>query len=166
MKKWLIALAVLVMAAVGGWYWASPWWTVQSMKDAAEARDVNALSRNVDYDSLRTSLKAQLRARMQSGGRDEGLLGTLVAGGIADRLVDIALTPDGMRVIFAAAPLAAEPTQRGTVRLKASDMVMRRDGVDRFRLVRKDGKGGALIFRLRGATWMLTDIELPEQGLN
>ncbi|RYE02510.1 MAG: DUF2939 domain-containing protein [Sphingomonadales bacterium] len=165
MKRILIALALLAALAAGGWYWASPWWTVQSMKDAAEARDVDSLSRHIDYDSLRASLKAQLRARMESGRRDEGLLGTLVAGGIAERLVDVALTPEGMRVIFAAAPLAAEPA-RGTVKLKASDMVMRRDGIDRFRLVRKDGKGGALIFRLKGAGWMLTDIELPEQGLN
>ncbi|WP_066795342.1 DUF2939 domain-containing protein [Sphingomonas soli] len=164
MKRILIAVALLAALAGGGWYWASPWWTVQTMKDAAEARDVDALSRRVDYESLRASLKAQLRARVENGRRDDGVLEALVAGGIADRLVDAALTPEAMRVIFAAAPLAAQPA-RGAVKLKASDMEMRRDGIDRFRLVRKDGKSGALIFRLRGMRWMLTGIELPAQGV-
>jgi hypothetical protein len=165
MKRILIALALIVAVGAGGWYWASPWWTLQSMKEAAEARDVTALSRHVDYDTLRENMKRRLRERMQSGVQDKGVLGTLVAGGIADQLVDIAITPEGMRVIFAAAPLAAEP-EPGRVKLKASDLVVKRDGIDRFRMVRKDGKPGALIFHLRGASWMLTDIELPPQGLN
>ena len=165
MKRILIALALIAMVAAGGWYWASPWWTLQSMKDAAEARDVNALSRHVDYPALRENVKRRLRARMESGVRDDGVLAKLVAGGIAERLVDIAVTPEGMRVIFAAAPLAAEP-EPGRVKLKASDLVIRRDGIDRFRMVRSDGKPGALIFRLKGASWMLSDIELPPQGLN
>lgn len=68
-------------------------------------------------------------------------------------------------MIFAAAPLAAEP-ERGRVRLKASDMEVKRDGIGGFRMVRKDGKPGALIFRLKGVGWLLTDIELPPQGLD
>jgi len=165
MKRILIALALIAAVAAGGWYWVSPWWAVQSMKDAAEARDVDALSRHIDYTALRENMKHRLRERMDSGARDAGVLGGLVASGLAERLVDIALTPEGMRVIFAAAPLAAEP-EPGKVRLKASDMMMKRDGIDRFRMVRRDGKPGALIFRLRGASWMLTDIELPEKGLS
>lgn len=165
MKRFLIALALIAALAAGGWYWASPWWAVQSMKDAAEARDVDALSRHIDYSALRENMKRRLRERMDNGARDGGMLGGLVASGIAERLVDIALTPEGMRVIFAAAPLAAE-SERGRVKLKASDMEIKRDGIDRFRMVRRDGKPGALIFRLRGASWMLTDIELPPQGLN
>ncbi|RYY47297.1 MAG: DUF2939 domain-containing protein [Sphingomonadales bacterium] len=165
MKRILIALALIAAVAAGGWYWASPWWTLQSMKNAAEARDIDALSRHVDYPVLRENVKRQLRARMESGVQDRGVLGKLVAGGIAEQLVDIAITPEGMRIIFAAAPLAAEPA-RGRVKLKASDMTVRRDGIGSFRMVRKDGKPGALIFRLKGAGWMLTDIELPPQGLD
>ncbi|RYY23783.1 MAG: DUF2939 domain-containing protein [Sphingomonadales bacterium] len=163
MKRILIALALIVVAAAGGWYWASPWWTLQSMRNAAEARDVTALSRHVDYPVLRENLKRRLRARMESGG--SGVLGGLVSRGLADQLVDIALTPQGLSVIFAAAPLAADP-EPGRVQLKASEMVVERDGIGRFRMVRKDGKPGALIFRLSGPSWLLSDIELPEKGLN
>ena len=165
MKRLLIGLALVAAVAAGGWYWASPWWTLQSMKNAAEARDVDALSRHVDYPVLRANVKRQLRERMERGVQDSGVFGKLVAGGLAEQLVDIAITPEGMRVIFAAAPLAAEP-ERGKVKLKASDMTVKRDGIDRFRMVRKDGKPGALIFRLKGAGWVLTDIELSPQGLN
>lgn len=84
MKRILIALALIAVIAAGGWYWASPWWTLQSMKNAAEARDVDALSRHVDYPMLRENMKRQLRARMESGVRDSGVLGKLVAGGIAE----------------------------------------------------------------------------------
>lgn len=160
MKRVLIALALIAAIGGAGWYWGSPVWTLRSMKDAAERRDVDALSRNVDYAALRESMKRQLRARAVDAAGEMGVLGSLVNAGVADRLVDLALTPEGMRAIFAAAPLAS--TQRpGAIKLNANDMVTRRDGIGRFRLVRKDGKGGALIFRLRGATWMLTDVELP-----
>lgn len=164
MKRILIALLLIAALLAGGWYWGSPWWTLQSMKEAAEARDIDTLSRHVDYTALRDSMKRRLRARMDSGVRDEGVLGALVAGGLADRLVDIALTPEGMRLIFAAAPLAGE-ARPGTVKLKADDMMMHRDGPGQFRLVRRDGKPGALIFKLKGATWMLSDIELPPETL-
>ncbi|MES2988566.1 MAG: DUF2939 domain-containing protein [Pseudomonadota bacterium] len=164
MKRILIGLALLAVVLAGGWYWGSPWWTLQSMKNAAEARDTDALSRNVDYTSLRASIKKQLRERMESGVRDAGVLGTLVAGGLADRLVDVALTPEGIRVIFATAPLASE-ARPGGIRLKANDMTMRREGLSQFRMVRRDGKGGALIFRLKGATWMLSDVELPAETM-
>jgi hypothetical protein len=156
----LIAALVLIVAAGGAWYWASPWWTVRSMKQAAEARDVDALSRNVDYPAVREGLKRQFRAR--SGG-DGGVLGALIAGGVADRVVDLALTPEGMRAIFAAAPVARTP-RPGAVKLNANEMVMRRDGLTQFRMVQQGGKGGALVFRLRGATWMLSDVELPADG--
>ena len=160
----LIALAALVVAAGAGWYWGSPWWTLRSMKQAAEARDIDSLSRNVDYTALRKGMKRELRARMETPNADQGVLGALVAGGIADRLVDLALTPEGVRAVFAAAPLASNP-RPGAVKLNANDLVMHRDGFGQFRMVRSDGKRGALIFRLRGATWMLSDVELPPESL-
>jgi hypothetical protein len=160
MKRWLVALAILIVALAGAWAWGSPYLTLWQMKKAAEARDVDALSAHIDYPALRTSVKQQLRKRMR--GQDIGWLGPLVRGGIADTLVDASLTPDGMRVIFAAAPLAGAARPRA-IGLNASEMKMRRDAIDRFRLVRTDGRSGELVFRLRGVTWMLSDIRVPEE---
>lgn len=158
-RNLLIALAVLLVAAGAGWYWASPWWTVRSMQQAADARDVEALSRHVDYAALRQGLKRQLRGRTG----DDGVLGALIGAGIADRVVDLALTPEGLRAIFVTAPLASDASP-SAVKLSANEMALHRDGFGQFRLVRGGGKGGALVFRLRGATWMLSDIELPPEA--
>ena len=158
-----IALAAFIVVAGAGWYWASPWWTVRSMKQAADARDVASLSRNIDYTALRSGMKRELRARVAEDGGDQGVLGALISGGIADRVVDLALTPEGMRAVFATAPMAST-ARPGAAKLNANEMAVRRDGFGQFRLVRSDGKRGALIFRLRGATWMLSDVELPAEG--
>lgn len=162
MKRWLIALLVLVLLAAGGWAWGSPYLTLWQMKRAAEARDVDALAGHVDFPAVRESVKAQLATRMRGGTEDQGVLGALVRAGIADTVVDAAVSREGMRVIFAAAPLA-ETSRPSTIKLKASEMRYRRDAFDRFRLYRSDG--AALVFRLRGTTWLLTDIRLPPDPL-
>lgn len=160
MKRLWLAVTALLIIGAGTWYWASPWWTLSSMQEAAQARDVGTLSRYVDFDAVRQSLKRQFREQGQEGEGSKSVLGSLVRGGVAERLVDLAVTPDAMRLIFAAAPLA-EDNPSGPIRLKASDMRIRRSGLTSFRMERRDGKPGALIFRLRGAGWMLTDVELP-----
>jgi hypothetical protein len=161
-KRWLTALVLLLVAAAAGWALGSPYLTVWQMKRAAEVRDLDALARHIDFPAVRAGVKAQLAERMR--GRDRGVLGALVAAGIAGTVVDSAVSPEGMRVIFAAAPLAGTAPP-GTIRIKAQGMVLRRDGWDRFRLVRRDGTGTALIFRLHGAQWLLSDIRLPPDPL-
>ena len=158
-KRWLVALAVLVLLAAGGWVWGSPYYTLWQMKRAAEARDVDALASHVDFDAVRGSVKTQLSARMH--GEGGGVLGALVRSGIADTVVDAAVSPEGMRFIFAAAPLA-ETERPGTIKLKANEMRYRRVALNRFELTRSDG--AALAFRMRGATWKLEAITLPQDA--
>lgn len=160
MKRWLVALLVLVLLAAGGWAWGSPYYTLWQMKRAAEARDVDALTSHVDFPAVRTSVKAQLSERMH--GEGGGVLGALVRAGIADTVVDAAVSPAGMRVIFAAAPLA-ETERPSTIKLKASEMRYSRTAFDRFHLTR--GDGASLEFRLQGLAWKLTDIRLPPDAL-
>jgi len=161
-KRWLIALLVLALLAVGGWVWGSPRYTLWQMKHAAEARDVDALGRHIDFQAVRASVKDQLSARMGRG-EGGGVLGALVRAGIADAVVDAAVSPEGMRVIFAAAPLA-ETERPATIRLKANEMRYRRVALDRFELTRADG--AALEFRLHGLEWKLTGIQLPPDAIH
>ncbi len=163
MKRWLVLVLFLAVAAGAGWVFGAPQLTLWQMKKAAEARDVDALSSHIDYPEVRDSVKAQLAERMR--GRERSAFGALVAAGLADQLVDAAVTPDGMRLLFAAAPLAGT-ARPGTIRLKAEDMNFRRTRWDEFRLVPRDGKGGALIFRLHGVSWKLSAIELPPDALH
>ncbi|MDG2532901.1 DUF2939 domain-containing protein [Sphingomonas sp. HITSZ_GF] len=162
MKRWLIALLVIALLAAGGWAWGSPKYTLWQMKRAAEARDVDALASHVDFPAVRASVKDQLSSRMQGNG-EGGVLGALVRSGIADTVVDAAVSPEGMRFIFAAAPLTESEERPGTIRVKASEMRYRRTAFDRFELAR--GDGAILVFRLRGLEWKLTDIRLPPDAL-
>jgi hypothetical protein len=79
-----------------------------------------------------------------------------------DDLVDAAVSPEGMRFIFAAAPLA-QSARPGTIRMKANEMRFRRVAFDRFELTRSDG--AALRFRLHGMGWKLEAIQLPPDAL-
>ncbi|MDF2387395.1 DUF2939 domain-containing protein [Nostoc ellipsosporum NOK] len=160
-KRWQIALLALVLFAAGGWVWGSPYYTLWQMKHAAEARDIDALARHIDFPMVRESVKAQLSAR--TGAEGGGVLGALVRAGIADTVVDAAVSPEGMRFIFAAAPLAETP-RPDTIKLKANEMRYRRVAFGRFLLTRKDG--AALEFRLHGANWVLTDLRLPPDAFH
>lgn len=160
MKRGAILIALL-LALGAGWYFGSPWWTLWRMRQAAEAGDAAALSAYVDYPALRASAKRQLRMRFGAsrGDIELGALAALVGAGIADRAVDAAVSPGAMRLVFVAAPAAA--LVPAPLRMRASDMAMRRDGPGQFRLVAKDGSGGELVFRLRGAGWKLVDVRVP-----
>lgn len=161
MKRWLIVLAALAVLAIGGWAWGSPYYTLWQMKRAAEARDVEALAAHVDFPAVRASVRNQLSEQM--GHEGGGILGALVRSGIGGTLVDAAVSPAGMRFIFAAAPLTeSEPPT--PIKLKANEMRYRRTAFDRFHLVR--GDGASLEFRLHGLEWKLVDIKLPPDALH
>lgn len=164
MRRILLTLALLALIAAGGWAWGSPYLTVRAMEKAAEARDTEALSARVDYAALRDSMKAQLRARFspEDGSDADAALGALVATGLADSIVDAAITPEGIRAIFAAG-VADAGRDRRPAPLDARKMEVRRDSLDRFRLVRSGGEDGALLFALRGIEWKLVGIELPRE---
>jgi hypothetical protein len=167
MKRWIIALVVLVLLAGAGWAWGSPHYTLWQMKRAAEARDVDALAGHVDFPAVRASVKEQLSAQLRRErggllGEGGAILGALVRAGIADTAIDAAVSPEGMRVIFAAAPLA-ETERPSTIKLKANEMRYGRIAFDRFHLTR--GDGASLEFRLQGLAWKLVDIKLPPDAL-
>src|SRR3546814_3752740 len=63
MKKWLW-LAVAVLVALLAWTAAGPYRTVNAIRDAAQARDAQAMAEQVDFPALRSSLKAQLSDRL------------------------------------------------------------------------------------------------------
>ena len=81
------ALAVLLAAV--GWWFASPWWTLRAMREAAAAHDEKALSAHVDYPALRASVKSEIAKQMagSGGGEAGGTLATVVAA-IAGPIVD------------------------------------------------------------------------------
>ncbi len=105
MKKILIAIAV-VMVAAGGWYYGSPLWTLKAMRDAAVAKDSAALSAYVDYEALRTDLKGDMRRSMMAemGKQPEnpfGAIGMAIAMKLIDPMIEAMVTPEGVEALFA-----------------------------------------------------------------
>ncbi len=110
MKKILIAIAV-VMIAAGGWYYASPLWTLKAMRDAAVAKDSAALSHYVDYEALRADLKGDMRRSLLAemgdqpgGGQPQnplGAIGMAIAMKLIDPMIEAMVTPEGVEALFA-----------------------------------------------------------------
>src|SRR3546814_9936606 len=100
MKKWRW-LAVAVLVALLAWTAAGPYRTVNAIRDAAQARDAQAMAEQVDFPALRSSLKAQLGDRLlrevgtPSPDNPIAAFGLGIAGGLVGGLVDVMVTPSG-----------------------------------------------------------------------
>lgn len=168
MRGAAIGLAVLIVAAGAGWYWASPAWTLRQMKAAADADDAAALDAYIDYPALRADLKAEVRGRMaaeadkdRSGLGGLGLaIGSAMAGPVIDRLV----TPAGMRAALVAkrdeARFGAAPDAASALRVP-NDPVIVRHGLSGFLVASKRQPGSGLVFKRHGLSWKLSGVELP-----
>lgn len=161
MRRWLIVLAVLLAVAGGGWLWGSPYLTLLHLKRAADARDLAAISARIDFPAVRADLKTQLRERLEPRkGSALEQLGEAIAERLADPVVDAAVTPEGMRALFASAAVAkAARPSFGNVDPK--EMRVRRDGLGRFALTSANGSGPEVVFELQGLTWRVTAVRLP-----
>lgn len=192
MRKLLVLFAVLALLA-GGWWYASPYWALDGLRDAALAGDVEGLEDHVDFPALREDLKEQVQANMDEairsqGGADEplGQLGAMMARGMVDPLVDRMVTPEGVAGMVAlgngAAPalgsargaggLAKAPPPPGeTVAPQAGEEVdwdIKREGLGRFTVTPELPEGQpapSLVFERRGLGWKMTGINLPDPGL-
>ncbi len=160
MKRWGIALTVLLVMAGAGWLWGSPYLTLLELKRAADARDLAAISARIDYPAVRADLKTQVHDRL---GRSQGSaidrLGAAIAERFADPVVDAAITPEGMQALFASAAVA-DAARPGFASAKPGAMRVRREALGRFALT-PDGTGPELVFELQGLTWRVTAVRLP-----
>ena len=163
MRRWIIGLVGVLVVAGGAWLWGSPYLTLLELKKAADARDLAAISARIDYVAVRADLKTQLRERLEgSGGSALDRLGAAVAERFADPVVDAAVTPEGMRAIFASAAMA-QAARPGFASVKPGEMRVRRDSLGRFMLASANGTGPEVVFELQGLTWRVTAVRLPEK---
>ncbi|KRC82103.1 DUF2939 domain-containing protein [Sphingomonas sp. Root241] len=161
MRRWLIAAAVLLVIAGGGWLWGSPYLTLWQLKKAADTGDLAAISAKIDYPAVRADLKTQMHERLgRGGGSALDKLGAAVAERFADPVVDAAVTPEGMRALFASTAVAdaARPETFGD---KRGEMRVRRDALGEFVLSPVDGTGPEITFELQGLTWRVIAVRLP-----
>ncbi|CAJ9464205.1 DUF2939 domain-containing protein [Burkholderia pseudomallei] len=118
LKPVAIGIALIVVAAVALYAYASPYLALRQMKQAIDARDAQAISVHVDFPALRISLKQQLTdelmRRIDAQKRDNPLavLGAIIGSALVGPLVDAYATPDGVAALMSGLPPHARPGQR------------------------------------------------------
>ena len=163
-----ILMAAMLVAALAGWWFASPSWTLQQMRDAASAKDTDRLSAHIDYPALRADLKDEWSRRLLGASSvDAGSIEGLVAATIAGPLIDAAVSPRGVQAMFDAdelqGPAAARVQKRGELpRLPAAkdQPVIERDGLSQFRVHARTPGSAGLVFRRYGFSWKLAGVDL------
>lgn len=164
------AVVVLFSALFAGWYFASPWYAMRSLADAAREGDIAALERKVDFPAVRRSAREELGeligAQQGAGGILGGMLDMLPPG-MADRagnmVIDRAVNAESLGALIATRAMAA-PFLPERLRTQSITWDVRRDDFDHFRGVGtfEDGTPGPEVaFRREGAGWLVEGFELP-----
>ncbi|MCM8556439.1 DUF2939 domain-containing protein [Sphingomicrobium sediminis] len=158
MKK-IIAILVVLAIAAGAWFYATPWMTLKSIRDAAVAGDADGVSEHVDYEALRADMKDEIMAAAQAEqGVGAELSGALMEAVISP-MIDQVVTPEALAVAFAEAERAEDaplPALDGEVEID-------RQGLNGFIVRSKDDPGQAgFEFKRDGLGWKLVGVELPE----
>lgn len=160
--------ALLVVAATS---FASPWWTLHSLRTAVARHDADAVSAQVDFPALRDSVKSQLLASIsrdakEAGGNPFAMIGKAFAMAVADPLVDAIVSPAGVAAmvehgkISIARPAPAQAPSGPEAPAGKPHYALHYRGWDRFAVTADDG--GSFVFRRAGLwSWKLAGIELP-----
>ena len=167
-KRWLMAAVVLFVAAGTTWYFASPWYTLKQMRDAAQANDADAMSAYIDYPAVREDLKAEIMAQVMAEAEkdksDFGALGVGLASAMLGPMIDGFVSPAGLRAAFVANrnKQAAQPQQKAAGALNLTDDVeIERRSFDEFAVGNKSHPDGQMIFKRHGLGWKLSGVDLP-----
>lgn len=104
-KKLLGALIAVIVVLVGGYYYASPYLALNTIKKAAQAGDSDTVSKYIDYPSVRQSFKDQMNAMMAKELMNQdtdgfAALGAMLASTMVDKMVDGFVTPEGMTLML------------------------------------------------------------------
>ena len=177
MKKW-IALAVVLLLALGGYVAAGPYLAMNGIRQALAEQDTGQLERHVDFPALRVSLKAQLEdklARSVGSGVQSNLFGAFalsLAGNAVGRGVDTMVTPLGIGALLQGRGLwkkSIGETADGDTYGKPVPADPLREAVRRYEspsrftatVTDEDGDPVVFVFKRNGLRWKLADIRLP-----
>src|SRR5260221_13950740 len=105
MKRFLFLIVAVTLVAAP--YIAYPYWTLHRLETALSNRDAVALETLVDWQQIRTGLKADVRRYMAEmnqqptgGTEDVGTLIGMAFGDMIDSLIDGTVSANGLLVIW------------------------------------------------------------------
>ncbi len=178
MKKWLVAL-VVALIALAAYVVGGPFLTINALRVAVKNQDTSALSRHVDFPTLRGNLKAQLddyvlrQAGPDAQSNPFGAIALRIAGGLSGSAVDAVLTPVGIGAVLEGRNLWQRGSGAGIVRNDSyahaapsdplKDARYRYESTSRFTATVLDRSGDPVVLVLSrdGLRWKLSDIRLP-----
>lgn len=117
----IVTVLVIVVVAVLGYGYASPYLALDRLKRAADERDAQTVSEYVDYPALRESLKDQIaglltrKIQARANGNPLAALGAMIGVALIGPVVDAYATPDGVAALLNGMPPRGDPTQRPPV---------------------------------------------------
>ena len=129
-KSVVIALMVVVVVAVLGVIYASPYIALDRLKRAADARDAQTVNQYVDFPLLRESLKDQVgqlltrKIDIQKSGNPLAMIGAMIGAALIGPLVDSYATPDGVAAILNGIPPRGDPGEKPPVPSETSGAVV------------------------------------------
>jgi len=112
MYKTATSLIGACILGAGAYLYATPWISLNQFREAINAKDLPGIERHVDFPSLRTSLKEQLKSKLsdqiqqESGGNPwvnfgMGAFGYALAEPMIDAAVDTYISPAGLKTLMA-----------------------------------------------------------------
>lgn len=171
MRNKIIAGVVSVLVLVGAWYWFSPGYAMQQLREAAVAGDKQDLTERVDFPAVRESLKSQFKVAMMAKMQEEkdnpfAGLAAMMVGPMIDGLLETMISPEGIKALVERGKFQK---QGETATGPEANWNIERDGLDRFRVTPEVEKGESaptMVFIRDGLGWKMVDIEIPSEGLS
>jgi|TARA_B100000315_G_C14337902_1_gene478245 hypothetical protein len=176
MKKTIVSVVVLIAL---GYIALGPFFALLNIREALETDDAEMLSDNIDFPSVRQSLKEQLTAQLASKAANElsdnplGAIGAAFADKLVEGLLEAFVTPSGLTSLA-----SGENPLRGKSTDTASESVEHQaprlddlwensrfsyDSLDRFSvwILGDDGSEVRIVLRRNGLDWDVTTLSLP-----
>src|SRR5262249_14926238 len=98
----LILIVLVAGAVVAAWMYFQPYLVVSHIKRSLNQGDADALSRDIDFPTLRSNLKDQLNylvtTQAMTGTKDNpfSALGAMIGGSLVNNVIDAYVTPYGL----------------------------------------------------------------------
>jgi len=164
-----LVLAALVVAGACGWFWASPYFAVAGVHNAAVRGDTAAMNARVDFAKVREDFKAQYSRVIaeEMAGSLLRALGAAIAARVIDVAIDVMVTPAGIATLVELQQDGPRKEVSGFHLMFAKRYTVRREGLTSFEFhsIADQGKKPTLRFERQGLRWRLVALQVPKEYL-
>ena len=115
-KKLLGITAAGAGVLLGAYYAASPWLTVNKLKEAFAKKDTRQIEKIVDFPELREDFKEVAKATVMTNAAKElegnpfAALGMMIANALIDPLIDSVISPAGLQALLSTGEMSVQPS--------------------------------------------------------